>query len=107
MEASSPSDGDASATAGNTIENIDGPSPEEREVKRMRAAIEVVAADGTVARSVLETVNGYTLTARTAADAVRRISDGKMNGQSGFHTSVTLFGEDYIKTFDDINITDV
>lgn len=106
MEASSASSGGASG--GDANDAADGPSREEREVKRMRASVEVIAADGAVARSVLETVNGYTMTARAATEAVRKIMNAAaVKDSGGFHTSATLFGEDYIQTFDDLSITDL
>lgn len=49
----------------------DGPTIQQREANRYHAAVEVTGDDGTVVRSVLDTVNGYTFTTIAAAEAAR------------------------------------
>lgn len=81
-----------------------GPSTEEREVNRYQAAVEVVDADGTVARSLLDTVNGYTFTFMAAAEAARRVLAGEV--RSGFQTPAGLFGHGFAETIADTRIAD-
>jgi len=82
-----------------------GPSFEEREASRYHAAVEVTEADGTVVRSVLDTVNGYTFTAMAAAVAARRVLTGEV--QPGFQTPAGLFGNGFAETIADTRITDL
>ncbi len=79
-----------------------GPSFEEREASRYRAAVEVTDADGTVVHSVLDSVNGYTFTAMAAAEAARRVIDGEF--RVGFQTPVGLFGHGFAETIADTRI---
>jgi short subunit dehydrogenase-like uncharacterized protein len=81
-----------------------GPSFEEREASRYHAAVEVTDADGTVVRSVLDTVNGYTFTAMAAAEAARRVLGGEV--RPGFQTPARLFGNGFAETIADTRITD-
>lgn len=55
----------------------DGPTVEQRKANRYHAAVEVTAEDGTVVRSILDTVNGYTFTAIAAAKAAQPIVGGE------------------------------
>lgn len=82
-----------------------GPSFEEREASRYHAAVEVTAVDGTVVRSLLETVNGYTFTAMAAADAARRVLAGEV--RPGFQTPAGLFGSGFAETIADTRIIDL
>jgi short subunit dehydrogenase-like uncharacterized protein len=82
-----------------------GPSIEERAVNRYHAAVEVTGADGTVARSVLDTVNGYTFTSMAAAEAARRVLAGEV--RPGFQTPAGLFGYGFAETIADTRITDM
>lgn len=71
---------------GDLSQRPDGPTPEERSTHRARAVIEVMGADGAIARSVIETVNGYTPLA--AVEAARRAcavsATGVCNTDQGF-----------------------
>lgn len=82
-----------------------GPSIEEREASRYHAAVEVTEADGTVVRSLLNTVNGYTFTALAAAQAARRVLAGEV--RSGFQTPAGLFGNGFAETIADTRIIDL
>ena len=82
-----------------------GPSVEEREASRYHAAVEVTEADGTVVRSLLNTVNGYTFTALAAAQAARRVLAGEV--RSGFQTPAGLFGNGFAETIADTRIIDL
>lgn len=90
--------------AGGTNNLPAGPSDEERAANRYHAAVEVADADGSVARSVLDTVNGYTFTAMAAAEAARRVLGGEV--RPGFQTPAGLFGYGFAETIADTRISD-
>ncbi|SHM45931.1 Uncharacterized conserved protein [Sphingobium sp. YR657] len=83
----------------------DGPTLEQREAHRYHAAVEVVGEDGTVVRSVLDTVNGYTFTTIAAAEAARRVLGGEV--RAGFQTPAGLFGDGFAETIADTSIVDL
>jgi short subunit dehydrogenase-like uncharacterized protein len=62
--------------AGDLSAMPDGPTLEQREANRYHAAVEVIAQDGTIVRSIMDTVNGYTFTTLAAAEAARRVANG-------------------------------
>ncbi len=82
-----------------------GPSFQEREASRYHAAVEVTDADGTVVRSILETVNGYTFTSMAAAEAARRVFAGEV--RPGFQTPAGLFGNGFAETIANTRIIDL
>ncbi|WP_395398170.1 saccharopine dehydrogenase NADP-binding domain-containing protein [Novosphingobium sp. BL-8A] len=82
----------------------DGPTLEQREANRYHAAVEVTAEDGTVVRSILDTVNGYTFTTLAAAEAARRVVGGET--RAGFQTPAGLFGDGFAETIADTTIVD-
>ena len=82
----------------------DGPTLEQRESNRYHAAVEVTGGDGTVVRSILDTVNGYTFTTLAAAEAARRVVGGE--AQAGFQTPAGLFGNGFAETIADTTIVD-
>lgn len=65
---------------------------------------EVTGADGTVARSVIETVNGYTYTPIAAVEAARRVLSGER--RPGFETPATLLGVGFAESIVGTTITD-
>jgi len=83
----------------------DGPTIEQREANRYHAAAEVTDEDGTVVRSILDTVNGYTFTTLAAAEAARRVVGGEV--RPGFQTPAGLFGDDFAETIADTTIVDI
>ncbi|MCV9961181.1 saccharopine dehydrogenase NADP-binding domain-containing protein [Pararhizobium sp. BT-229] len=83
----------------------DGPSEEERLANRYQAVVEVTDAQGQVARSLLDTVNGYTFTALAAAEAGRRVLAGETT--PGFQTPAGLFGNGFAQTIADTTIIDL
>ena len=83
----------------------DGPTAEQRLADRYHAAAEVEGEDGAIARSVLDTVNGYTFTPMAAAEAARRVLSGEH--RPGFHTPATLFGNGFAETIADTTIRDL
>jgi len=68
----------------------EGPNAQEREAHRARAVAEVTGRDGQVARSVIETVNGYTYTPISAMEAARQVLNGER--RPGFETPAKLLG---------------
>jgi short subunit dehydrogenase-like uncharacterized protein len=82
----------------------DGPTQAQRDAHRARAVAEVTGIDGMVARSVIETVNGYSYTPLAAVEAARRVLGGER--RSGFETPAKLFGVGFAKTIDGTQITD-
>lgn len=83
----------------------DGPTLPQREANRYHAAVEVSGDDGTVVRSILETVNGYTFTAIAAAEAARRVMNGEAH--PGFQTPAGVFGDGFAETIADTRIVDL
>lgn len=75
-----------------------GPSPEERRRGHSFLWGEVSDVAGNIARSSLETPEGYELTAMTAWDIARRVARENA-AQPGFRTPSMLFGPDYILGF--------
>lgn len=65
----------------------------------------MTGADGTVARSVIETVNGYSYTPLAAVEAARRVSSGER--QPGFETPAKLLGAGFAERIADTVITDL
>ncbi|MBC8649300.1 hypothetical protein GYM54_03090 [Pseudomonas sp. MTM4] len=82
----------------------EGPDAQQREAHRARAVAEVTGADGTVARSVIETVNGYTYTPLAAVEAARRVMSGER--RPGFETPAKLLGVGFAKSIAGTAITD-
>lgn len=82
----------------------DGPTLEQREANRYHAAVEVADEDGTIVRSILDTVNGYTFTTLAAAEAARRVVGGEI--RAGFQTPAGLFGDGFAVTIADTTIVD-
>jgi short subunit dehydrogenase-like uncharacterized protein len=82
----------------------DGPTPEEREAYRARAVVEVIGVDGVIARSVIETVNGYSYTPLAAVEAARRVLEGER--LSGFATPANVFGSGFAESIEGTSISD-
>lgn len=82
----------------------DGPTAAERDSHQARAVAEITGIDGNTARSVIETVNGYTYTPLSAIEAARRVLIG--DRQSGFQTPARVFGSDFAKSIAGTAITD-
>ena len=82
----------------------DGPTQAQRDAHRARAVAEVTGIDGTVVRSVIETVNGYSYTPLAAVEAARRVLGGER--RPGFETPAKLFGMGFAQTIAGTRITD-
>jgi short subunit dehydrogenase-like uncharacterized protein len=91
--------------AGNLADMPDGPTLDQRDASRYHAAVEVTGEDGTVVRSILDTVNGYTFTGLAAAEAGRRVISGE--ARPGFQTPGGLFGDGFAETIADTTIIDL
>jgi short subunit dehydrogenase-like uncharacterized protein len=83
----------------------EGPDAQQREAHRARAVAEVTGSDGAVARSVIETVNGYTYTPLVAVEAARRVLAGKR--RPGFETPAKLLGVELAESIAGTTITDL
>ena len=82
----------------------DGPDQAQRDAHGARAVAEVTGLDGTVARSVIETVNGYSFTPLAAVEAARRVLNGER--RAGFETPAKLFGMGFAQTIAGTRIID-
>ncbi|WP_313053967.1 saccharopine dehydrogenase family protein [Pseudomonas lopnurensis] len=82
----------------------EGPDIQQREAHRARAVAEVTGADGTVARSVIETVNGYTYTPIAAVEAARQVLSGER--RPGFETPAKLLGVGFAECIAGTTVTD-
>jgi short subunit dehydrogenase-like uncharacterized protein len=82
----------------------DGPTPEQRAAHRARAVVEVTGTDGAIARSVIDTVNGYSYTPLAAVEAARRVMNGEQ--QPGFATPANVFGGGFAQSIAGTVITD-
>jgi short subunit dehydrogenase-like uncharacterized protein len=74
----------------------DGPTTEERGAHPYHAAVAITLSDGSVNRSVLRTVNGYTLIAMASVEAARRVRTG--DSAPGFQTAATVFGAGFMES---------
>ncbi|MBD8596507.1 MULTISPECIES: saccharopine dehydrogenase family protein [unclassified Pseudomonas] len=83
----------------------DGPDAAARDAHRARAAVEITGADGSIARSVIETVNGYTYTPLAAVEAARRVLGGER--RRGFTAPSQLFGGGFALSIAGTVITDL
>lgn len=83
----------------------DGPTSEERDAHRARAVVEVTGADGAIARSVIETVNGYSYTPLAAVEAARRVLAGER--QPGFASPAQVFGGGFAESIAGTVISDL
>jgi hypothetical protein len=93
------------AIAGDISTLPGGPDAQQREAHRARAVAEVTGSDGAVARSVIETVNGYTYTPLVAVEAARRVLAGKR--RPGFETPAKLLGVEFAESIAGTTITDL
>lgn len=83
----------------------EGPDAQQREAHRARAVAEVTGADGSVARSVIETVNGYTYTPLRAVEAARRVLAGER--RPSFETPAKLLGHEFAESIAGTTIMDL
>ncbi len=82
----------------------DGPSAEQRAAHRARAVAKVSGVNGSVARSVIETVNGYSYTPLVAVEAARRVLAGER--RPGFETPARVFGIEFARSIAGTTVTD-
>lgn len=83
----------------------DGPTFEQREANWVRAVVEVTGLDGSVARSVIETVNSYSYAPLAAVEAARRVLKGER--QPGFASPARVFEEGFNLSIAGTVITDL
>lgn len=89
---------------GDLAQLADGPDAAHRDAHRARAVAEVVGAYGEIARSRIETFNGYSFTPVAAVEAARRVMEGER--QAGFETAARLFGGEFAESIAGTAITD-
>eukprot|EP00456_Euglypha_rotunda_P050219 TRINITY_DN40342_c0_g1_i6.p1 TRINITY_DN40342_c0_g1~~TRINITY_DN40342_c0_g1_i6.p1 ORF type:complete len:329 (-),score=71.65 TRINITY_DN40342_c0_g1_i6:328-1314(-) len=83
----------------------EGPSAEQREAHRAKAVAEVTSADGGIARSMIDTINGYDYTPMAAAAAAHQLIIGRQ-GRPGFQTPASVFGVKFAEGIADTRIVD-
>jgi short subunit dehydrogenase-like uncharacterized protein len=83
----------------------EGPSDRARAAGESRFRVEATDATGRAAASLLVAPEGYTLTARTAVAAARRVLAGGV--AAGFQTPATAFGADFILEQDGVRRIDL
>ena len=81
----------------------DGPTAEQRDAHGAAAVVEVTSVDGTVTRSIIETVNGYSYTPLAAVEAARRVLAG--DARPGFQTPARVFGQGFAETIEGTSVT--
>jgi len=81
----------------------DGPTAEQRDAHGAAAVVEVISADGTVTRAIIETINGYSYTPLAAVEAARRVLDG--DSRPGFQTPAGVFGQGFAETIEGTSVT--
>lgn len=91
--------------AGDLTDLPEGPTPEQRNANRYQASVEITGANGSIVRSLLDTVNGYTFTPMAAVEAARRVLAGEH--RPGFHTPAELFGTGFAETIGDTRVFDL
>jgi short subunit dehydrogenase-like uncharacterized protein len=96
--------GDAFPT-GDLASLPDGPSAEERADQPARAVAEATSESGDVARSVIETVNGYSYTPLAAVEATRLVAGG--TSRPGFQTPARVFGTGFAESIPGTRIVDL
>jgi short subunit dehydrogenase-like uncharacterized protein len=72
----------------------EGPSPEQLETAGSVVLAEAEGADGRVARSRLETPNGYKITYLAAVEIARRVLEGET--KLGYQTPSRAYGADFV-----------
>jgi short subunit dehydrogenase-like uncharacterized protein len=82
----------------------DGPTAEQRAAAPYHAAVVVTGADGSVARSVLHTVNGYTFTGKASVEGAGRVLAGAV--KAGFRTPAEVFGSQFVEVVEGSSIKD-
>lgn len=83
----------------------DGPSAEDRAAQPARAVAEAIGGNGLVARSVIETVNGYSYTPLVAVEAARLVTGDAC--RPGFETPARVFGAGFAESIPGTRIVDL
>jgi short subunit dehydrogenase-like uncharacterized protein len=91
--------------SGDLADLPEGPDTTELQANRYQAAVVVRGKNGTIARALLDTVNGYTFTALASVEAARRVLAGE--AVAGFQTPVGVFGDSFAETIADTRIAKV
>lgn len=73
-------------------------------VERSKIIVEVTGEDGTVARSMVDTPDGYMPTVTSAVEVVNRALNGSY--KTGFQSPGSAYGEELLAALLDVNLTD-
>ncbi|WP_176590600.1 MULTISPECIES: saccharopine dehydrogenase family protein [Sphingobium] len=83
----------------------EGPSLEERDAGRSKVQIEVTGADGQVARSLIDTLSGYTYTQQSGVEVARRVLAGDF--RPGWQSPSSAYGVGLATSIGDARIIDL
>ncbi len=86
------------------IENLPGPTDEERAEGRSKLAVEVIGIDGESAYSIADLPSGYTLTPLSVVAVACRILNGDL--MTGYQTAGSAYGENIMSDIPDSHIID-
>lgn len=92
----------AAFPSGDLSELPEGPTAAERDAHRAKAVAEVVGADGSTARAMIDTINGYSYTPLAASAAARLVLGGQ--SKPGFQTPASVFGVGFAESIADTRI---
>jgi short subunit dehydrogenase-like uncharacterized protein len=73
-------------------------------IERSKILVEVTGEDGTIARSMADTPDGYMPTVTSAVEVVSRALNGSY--KVGFQSPASAYGADLVNSLTDVNITD-
>jgi len=94
----------AGTTAGGTSKFEEGHPVAELIAERSKILVEVTGEDGTVVRSMADTLNGYMPTVTSAVEVVNRALSGSY--KIGFQSPGSAYGAELVTSLVDVNITD-
>jgi short subunit dehydrogenase-like uncharacterized protein len=94
----------AGSNEGSKIEFKEGHHAVGSNIERSKIIVEVTGEDGTVARSMVDTPDGYMPTVTSAIEVVNRALSGSY--KVGFQSPASAYGAELIDSLIDVNITD-
>lgn len=96
-------DGDLAAV--NIDDLPEGPSADERDAGTAKVIAEVTGADGSVARSMIETPSAYSYTSKSGIEVAARVLAGDL--KTGFQSPVSAYGPDLALSVANSTIVDL
>ena len=94
----------AAPDANGALKFAEGQPNNEQAAERSKILVEVTGEDGTVARSMVDTPDGYMPTVTSAVEVVNRALKGSF--QNGFQSPASAYGAELLSSLFDVNITD-